>query len=107
LIKFIGNLFIIHQKLNKTKRDQGFSQINWKNSLMLSDIVRTSDKDLTCLGGLGLSGEGGPGLSGDGGPGLLGEGGPGLSGDGGPGLSFLDGLSLVTLAPFSTPVHHA
>ena len=41
-----------------------------------------------------------------GGFGLLGDGGPGLGG-GGPGLSFLDGLSFVTLAPFSTPVHHA
>ena len=92
------SFLLIHQKLNKTKSDQGFSQINLKNSPTLSDFVITSENDLTYLGGFGLSGWGGPGLSG---------GGPGLLGGGGPGLLFFDGLSFITLAPFSTPVHHA
>jgi hypothetical protein len=61
-------------------------------------LLTTSENDLTYLGFFGLSGGGGPGLSG---------GGPGLLGGGGPGLSFFDGLSFVTLAPFSTPAHHA
>ena len=84
--------------MNITKIDQGFSQINWKNSPTLSDFVITSEKDLTYLWGFGLSGWRGPGLSG---------GGPGLLGGGGPELSFFQSLSFVTLAPFSTAAHHA
>ena len=38
--------------------DHGFSQINWKNSPMLSDCEKTSEKDLTYLGSFGLPGLG-------------------------------------------------